>query len=55
MSDRNYHLLRAKVERDVAYSAANTRAFDAHIRLSALHLIRASVFEEVDAKLGPKD
>lgn len=47
-----YHLERGRTERDIAYKASDPRASDAHMRLSALHLSRAMVFEEVDRRLG---
>jgi hypothetical protein len=51
-NDSRYHLERARAERDIAYRAADLRASDAHMRLSALHLSRAMVLEEVDRRLG---
>jgi hypothetical protein len=44
--------MRARVERSLAYSATHERAADAHMRLSALHLSRALILEEVDRRLG---
>ena len=41
-----------QIERDLAYHAQDTRASDAHMRLSALHLSRALILEEVDRRLG---
>jgi hypothetical protein len=52
MSDREFHAERARVERDLAYRAPDERVSDAHMRLSALHLSRALVLEEVDRRLG---
>jgi hypothetical protein len=46
-----YHLRRARSERDVAYRSANELAADAHMRLSALHLQRALLLRAVDC--GP--
>jgi len=51
-SGRTYHAERARIERDIAYRAADPRASDAHLRLSALHLSRALILEEVDRLLG---
>jgi hypothetical protein len=51
-SDKACHATRARVERDVAYRSADERASDAHMRLSALHLSRALILEEVDRRLG---
>jgi hypothetical protein len=50
--DMNYHAQRARAERDLAYKSADARASDSHMRLSALHLSRAMVLEEVDRRLG---
>jgi hypothetical protein len=52
MSDKEFHAERARVERDLAYRAPDERVSDAHMRLSALHLSRALVLEEVDGRLG---
>lgn len=49
---RDYHAARARVERDLAYRSGDHRAADAHLRLSALHLSRALILEEVDRRLG---
>jgi hypothetical protein len=49
---RDYHASRARAERDIAYRATDGRASDAHMRLSALHLSRALILEEVDRRLG---
>jgi hypothetical protein len=46
-SDLQYHLRRARVERDIAYRAGDPRVSDAHMRLSALHLQRALLLQEV--------
>jgi hypothetical protein len=51
-STRNYHSARARAERDIAYRATDSRASDAHMRLSALHLSRALMLEEIDRRLG---
>ena len=51
-ADREYHLRRARSERHIAYRSADDRASNAHMRLSALHLQRALVLEEVDRSLG---
>jgi hypothetical protein len=40
------------MERDWAFEAADDRASDAHLRLSALHLSRALILEEVDRRMG---
>lgn len=49
---RSYHAMRARVERALAYSATHEVAADAHLRLSALHLSRALILDEVDRRLG---
>ena len=49
---RDYHASRARTERDIAYRTTDGRASDAHMRLSALHLSRALILEEVDRRLG---
>ena len=46
-----YHLRRARSERDVAYRSADELAADAHMRLSELHLQRAVLLRAVDC--GP--
>ena len=46
-SDLEYHLQRARSERNIAYRSANEFAADAHIRLSALHLHRALLLQAV--------
>jgi hypothetical protein len=46
-NDLEYHLQRARSERNIAYRAANQFAADAHMRLSALHLHRALLFQAV--------
>jgi hypothetical protein len=51
-NDASYHSRRARAERDLAYRAPDERVSDAHLRLSALHLSRAMVLEEVDRRLG---
>lgn len=51
-SDHQYHSQRARAERDIAYRTADSRVSDAHMRLSALHLSRALILEEVDRQLG---
>lgn len=52
LNDREYHEQRARAERDLAYRAPNARVGDVHLRLSALHLSRALVLEEVDCLMG---
>ena len=47
MTDIDYHLRRARAERDIAYRSADGRVSDAHMRLSALHLQRALLLQEV--------
>lgn len=49
-SDRHYHAQRARTERDIAYRAADSRVSDVHMRLSALHLSRALMLEELDQR-----
>ena len=51
-SSREYHAQRARVERDIAYRASDGRVSDAHMRLSALHLSRALVLDEVERRPG---
>jgi hypothetical protein len=51
-ANREYHARRARAERDIAYRATDGRVSDAHMRLSALHLSRALILEEVDRRLG---
>ena len=55
LNDKTYHALRARAERNLAYCAPDERVSDAHMRLSALHLSRALVLEEVDRALGGND
>ena len=50
-ADVEYHLGRARVERDVAYRAGDGVAADAHMRLSELHLQRALLLQAV--RTGP--
>ena len=50
-SDVEYHLQRARSERDIAYRSADACASDAHMRLSALHLQQALLLDEV--RRGP--
>jgi predicted SprT family Zn-dependent metalloprotease len=52
LNDASYHAQRARTERELAYRAPDERVGDAHLRLSALHLSRAMVLEEVDRRLG---
>jgi hypothetical protein len=40
-ADLNFHLSRARRERDLAYRSANPQASDAHMKMSVLHLKRA--------------
>jgi hypothetical protein len=51
-SDHEYHSRRARMERDIAYRAADERVSNAHMRLSALHLERALVSQEIDHSFG---
>jgi hypothetical protein len=52
-TDVEYHLRRARTERDVAYRSDNALASDAHMRLSALHLQRALLLQTVrSARVG---
>ena len=46
MTGIDYHLQRARAERDIAYRAANASVSDAHMRLSALHLQRALLLQQ---------
>jgi len=50
-TDLEYHLGRARSERDVAYRTADGVAADVHMRLSALHLHRALLLQAV--RTGP--
>jgi hypothetical protein len=47
-----YHRRRSRCERDAAYRLGDCLAADAHMRLSALHLERALVLEEVERVIG---
>jgi hypothetical protein len=44
-SDLDYHLQRARSERDIAYRAGAGPAAGAHMRLAALHLHRALLLQ----------
>ena len=46
-SEVQYHLRRARTERDIAYRSADSCVSDAHMKLSALHLRRALLLQEV--------
>lgn len=46
-TDAEYHLRRARAERDMAYRSPDLIAGDAHMRLSALHLGRALLLQQV--------
>lgn len=45
--NKDYHSGRARVERNLAYVSTDDRAANAHLRLSALHLSRALLLEDV--------
>jgi hypothetical protein len=47
ISDLEFHLQRARCEREVAYRLGDGVAADAHMRLSALHLQRALLLQKV--------
>jgi hypothetical protein len=47
VTDLEYHLKRARAEREVAYRLGDGVAADAHMRLSALHLRRALLLQRV--------
>ena len=47
ITDIDYHLQRSRSERDIAYRSGDARVSDAHLRLSALHLARALLLQEV--------
>ena len=47
ITDVEYHLRRARAERDVAYRSGDGVAADAHMRLSAMHLQRAVLLQTV--------
>lgn len=51
-NDIEYHQQRARAERDLAYRSPSALVGDVHLRLSALHLSRALVLEEVDRRIG---
>jgi hypothetical protein len=51
-NDKAYHAQRARAERDLAYRAPDERVSEVHLRLSALHLSRALMFDEVDRRPG---
>lgn len=46
-TDIDYHLNRSRTERDAAYHATNAAVSDIHMRLSALHLQRVSLLQEL--------
>jgi hypothetical protein len=46
-SDFEYHLQRARSERNIAYRATQACVSDAHMKLSAMHLQRALLLREV--------
>ncbi len=46
-SDVEYHLHRARSERDTAYRSADQVAADIHMQLSALHLAQALLLQTV--------
>jgi hypothetical protein len=48
-NDLEYHLDRARAERNTAYGAGHERVSDAHMKLSALHLQRALLLREVNS------
>jgi len=52
LNDQQYHAQRAKTERELAYRTVNEVAADVHLRLSALHLSRAMILQEVDRQIG---
>ena len=47
MSDIDFHLRRARIERDIAYRSGSPAISDAHMRLSELHLKRALLLQAV--------
>ena len=47
ISDLDFHLQRARCEREIAFRLGDGVAADAHLRLSALHLQRALLLQEV--------
>jgi hypothetical protein len=49
-TDLDYHLHRARTERDVAYRSADGLAADIHMRLSALHLSQALLLQAVQSR-----
>ena len=51
IADVEYHLRRARSERDVAYRSGDGLASDIHMRLSALHLSQALLLQA--ARRGP--
>jgi hypothetical protein len=46
-TDIEYHLGRARAERNIAYRTSHLGASDAHMSLSAMHLQRAMLLQEV--------
>jgi hypothetical protein len=50
-TDLDYHLRRARSERNIAYRVGDCAAADAHMRLSALHLRQALVLQALQS--GP--
>ena len=46
-TDVEYHLGRARKERNIAYQASQDVVSDAHMSLSAMHLQRALLLQEV--------
>ena len=46
-NDVEYHLCRARSERNIAYRSGDEVAAEAHLRLSALHLQRALLLKSV--------
>ena len=47
ISDIEYHLQRARSERHIAYCSPDACVSDRHMRLSALHLSRTLLLQEV--------
>jgi hypothetical protein len=54
MNQIRYHSARARIEREIAYRSADPRVSDAHLRLSALHLSKALLLEEINRNYGPE-
>ena len=52
--DQAYHSSRARIERELATRSVDPGVSDAHLRLSALHLSRASLIGEIERNHGSR-